>query len=43
MLSLSRSLRVSATQDTDEPEIQPVGEPESLHSCAISCVRVRQA
>ena len=40
---LSRSLRVSATQDTDKPEIQPVSEPESLHSCVLSCVRVGQA
>ena len=31
MLRLSRSLRVSATQDTDKPEIQPMSEPESLH------------
>ena len=29
MLRLSRSLRDSATQDTDKPEIQPVSEPES--------------
>ena len=43
MLRLSRSLRVSATQDTDKPEIQPVSEPESLHSCVVSCVRVGQA
>ena len=43
MLRLSRSLRVSATQDTDKPEIQPVNEPESLHSCVLSCVRVGQA
>ena len=43
MLRLSRSLRVSATQDTDKPEIQPVSEPESLHSCVFSCVRVWQA
>ena len=43
MLRLSRSLRVSATQDTDKPEIQPVSEPESLHSCVLSCVRVGQA
>ena len=43
MLRLSRSLRVSATQETDKPEIQPVREPESLHSCFLSCVRVRQA
>ena len=40
MLRQSRSLRVSATQDTDKPEIQPVSEPESLHSCVLSCVRV---
>ena len=43
MLRLSRSLRVSATQDTDKPGIQPVSKPESLHSCVISCVRVGQA
>ena len=43
MLCLSRSLRDSVTQDTDEPEIQPVSEPESLHSCVLSCVRVGQA
>ena len=43
MLHLSRSLRVSATQDTDKPEIQPVSESESLHSCALSCVRDGQA
>ena len=43
MLCLSRSLRDSDTQDTDKPEIQPVGEPESLHSCVLSCVRVGQA
>ena len=43
MLRLSRSLRVSATQDTDKPEIQPVSEPESLISCVLSCVRVGQA
>ena len=30
MLRLSRSLRVSATQDTDKPEIQPVSEPERV-------------
>ena len=41
--SLSCSLRVSATQDTDKPEIQPVSEPESLHSCVLSCMRVGQA
>ena len=40
---LSRSLRVSATQDTGKPEIQPVSEPNSLHSCVLSCVRVGQA
>ena len=34
---------VSATQDTDKPEVQPVSEPESLHSCVLSCVRVGQA
>ena len=27
-------------QDTDMPEIQPVSESESLHSCVLSCVRV---
>ena len=43
MLRLSRSLRVSATQDTDKPEIQPASEPESLHSCVLCCVRVGQA
>ena len=43
MLRLSRSLRVSATQDAGKPEIQPVSEPESLHICVLSCVRVRQA
>ena len=43
MLRLSRSLRDSTTQDTDKPEIQPVSEPESLHSCVLSCVRVGQA
>ena len=43
MPRLSRSLRDSATQDTDKPKIQPVSEPESLHSCVLSCVRVRQA
>ena len=43
MLRLSRSLRVSATQDIDKPEIQPVSGPESLHSCVLSCVRVGQA
>ena len=43
MVRLSRSLRVCATQDTDKPEIQPVSEPESLHSCVLSCVRVGQA
>ena len=43
MLRLSRSLRVSAPQDTDKPEIQPVSEPESLHSCVLSYVRVGQA
>ena len=42
MLRISRSLRVSATQDTDKPEIQPVREPESLHSCVLSCLRVGQ-
>ena len=43
MLCLSRLLRVSATQDTDKPEIQPVSEPESVHSCVLSRVRVGQA
>ena len=43
MIRLSRSLRVSATQDTDKPEIHPVSEPESLHSYVFSCVRVAQA
>ena len=43
VLRLSRSLRDSAIQDTDKPEIQPVSEPESLHSCVLSCVRVGQA
>ena len=43
MLRLSRSLRVSATQDTDKPEIQLVSESESLLSCVLSCVRVGQA
>ena len=43
MLRLSRSLRVSATQDTDKPEIQPVSESENLHSLVLSCVRVGQA
>ena len=43
MLRLSRSLRVSATQDTNKPEIQPVSEPEGLHSRILSCVRVGQA
>ena len=43
MLRLSRSLRVSATQDTDKPWVQPVSEPERLHSCVLSCVRVGQA
>ena len=43
MLRLSRSLRDSVTQDTDKPEIQPVIEPESLHSCVLSYVRVGQA
>ena len=41
--SLTNSLRVSATQATDKPEIQPVSEPENLHSCVLSCVRVGQA
>ena len=43
MLRLSRSLRVSATQDADKPEIQSVSELENLHSCVLSCVRVGQA
>ena len=43
ILRLSRSLRDSATQDTDKPEFQPVSESESLHSCVLSCVRVGQA
>ena len=43
ILRLSRSLRVSTTQDTDKPEVQPASEPESLHSCVLSCVRVGQA
>ena len=43
MLRLSRSLHVSATQDTDKPEIQPVSEPKNLHSYVLSCVRVGQA
>ena len=43
MLRLSRSLRDSATQDTDKPEIQLVSEPESLYSCVLSSVRVGQA
>ena len=43
MISLSRSLRVSAPQDTDKPEIEPVSETESLHSCVLSCMRVGQA
>ena len=43
MLRLSRSLRVSVTQNTDKLEVQPVSEPESLHSCVLSCVRVGQA
>ena len=42
MLRLSRSLRDSATQVTDKPEIQPVSKPESLHSYVLSCVRVGQ-
>ena len=29
-------LRYRATQDTDKPEIQPMSEPESLHSCVLS-------
>ena len=32
MLYLSRSLHDYTTQDTDKPEIQPISEPESLHS-----------
>ena len=43
MFRLSRSLCVSATQNTDKPQIQPVSEPESLHSCVLSYVRVGQA
>ena len=43
MLRLSHSLRDSDTQDTDKPEIQPLSKPESVHSCALSCVRVGQA
>ena len=43
MLRLSRSLRGSATQDTDKSEIPSVSEPESLHSCVLACVRVGQA
>ena len=43
MLRLSRSLRDSATQDTDKPVIETVSEPESLHSCVVSCVRIGQA
>ena len=43
MIRLSRSLRDSTTQDTDKPEIQPVSEPKSPHSCVLSCVRVGQA
>ena len=43
MLCLSRSLRDSTAQDTDKLEIQPMSEPESLHSCVLSCVRVGQA
>ena len=43
MLRLSRSLRDSVTQDNDKPEIKPVSEPESPHSCVLSCVRVGQA
>ena len=42
VLRPSRSLHVSAAKDTDKPEIQPVSEPESLHSCVLSCVRVGQ-
>ena len=43
MLRLSLSLRNSATQDTDKSDIQPVSEPESLHICVLSCVRVGHA
>ena len=25
-----------ATRDIDKPEVEPVGEPESLHSCVLS-------
>ena len=39
----TKRLRVSATHDTDKSEIQPVSEPESLHNCVLSCVRVGQA
>ena len=31
-----RLIRDRATRDTDKPEIQPVSEPESLHSCVPS-------
>ena len=40
MLRLSRPLRVSATQDTDKPEIQPVSEPESLHDCVLPALEL---
>ena len=40
MLRLSRSLRVSATQDTDKPEIQPVSEPERLHSLSFPALEL---
>ena len=43
MHRLSRSLRDSAAKDIDKPEIQPVSESESLRSCVLSYVRVRQA
>ena len=43
MLRLSRSRRDFAIQDTEKLEIQPVSEPESLHSCVLSRVRVGQA
>ena len=43
MHHLSRSLRDSATQDTDKPEIQPVSELDGLRRCVLSCVRVGQA
>ena len=42
MLRLSRSLRVSAIQDTDKLGIQFVSEPKGLDSRVLSCVRVGQ-